>query len=134
MTSNNQDKKTYVTIPGKGDHELSSLLDTINYLRQLTWTYKVWTPTPALIDKTGGSSRKYVGQKYDPNYIDLVADGWTHDHCEVCYEVISDIETDSDKDGYTTDNSEWLCKDCYKLFIKPANANEIIGSLKTTEK
>jgi hypothetical protein len=130
----NQDKKIYVTIPNRGDHELSNLLDTVDYLRQLTWTYKIWTPTPALIDKSSGSSRQYVGQTFDSKYFDLVEDGWTHDHCEVCFQTISNIEGYGDSDGYKGDSGDWICKDCYALFIKPEDVQKTIRSLKTIEK
>lgn len=50
----NQEKKTFVTIPNKGDFELNYLLDMVDYLRQFSWAYRVWKPTPALIDKSGG--------------------------------------------------------------------------------
>lgn len=129
-----EDKKNYVTIPGKGDHELSSLRDTINFLKPLTWTHKVWTPTPALIDKISGSCRQYVGQKFDPKYFDLVPDGWTHDHCEICYETISKEKGYGCNEGYEADNGDWICNDCYNLFIKGDDLNEIIKSLKTITK
>ena len=123
-----QDNKTYVTIPNKGDHELNTLLDTVHYLKQLVWTSKVWKSTPALIEKSGGS-RQYVGQKFDPKYFDLVQNGWTHDHCEICYATISDIEDYGDKEGYNADNGDWICNDCYNLFIKPTDINETLNNL-----
>lgn len=40
-----QTDKTYdVTIPNKGEHELKSLLETVDYLRQVTWTLQVFLP------------------------------------------------------------------------------------------
>ena len=127
-------KKYYVTIPNKGEHELNSLLETVDYLRQLSWTLQLWTTRPALIDKKGGSSRPFVGQKYDPNYFDLVDNGWTHDHCEICFQTISDIKDYGDLEGFTNYNNEWVCKSCFDLFIKPNNVKPIISSLKTVEK
>ena len=129
-----KDKKIYVTIPNKGEHELQYLLDTLDYLRQLTWTYKRWAPSPALVDKSGGSSRQYVGQNFDPKYFDVIEDGWTHDHCEICFTTISDKDGYGDTDGYKTNNNEWVCKDCYNLFINTDNIQDIIKSLNTTEK
>jgi hypothetical protein len=129
-----QDKKTYVTLPNKGDIELSYLLDTVDYLRQFSWTYKVWKPTPALIDKSGGSSRQYAGQRFDPKYFDLVEDGWTHDHCEICVATISNKEGYGDTDGYVNDNGDWICKECHNLFIKPEDVQERIKSFNTVTK
>ena len=130
----NSDKKVYVTIPNKGEHELTTLLDKVDYLRKETWSFKIWTPTPALIDKSGGSSRQYVGQKYDAKYFDLIKDGWTHDHCEICFHTISNIEGYGDGDGYTSDSGDWICKECYNLFIQPKDVQTAIQSLKTVEK
>ena len=129
-----QAKKTYVTIPEKGDYELNFLLDTVIYLKQLVWTHKVWTPTPALIDKTGGSTSQYIGQGFDPKYFDLVEDGWTHDHCEICGETIYNKKCYGETEGYEADNGDWICNDCYNLFIKESDVTEIIKSFKTSMK
>ena len=127
-------KTYYVTIPKKGEHELKNLFETVNYLRQVTWTFQVWTPMPALNDKNGGSSRPYVGQNYDPNYFDIVEHGWTHDHCEICFQKLSAIIEFAEIEGFTNDNYEWLCKSCFELFFKADNIKTIISSLKTVEK
>jgi len=129
-----KDKKTYVTIPNKGDYELDSLLRIIDYLRQLTWRYKQWLPSPALIDKSGGSSQQYVGQKFDSKYFDLIEDGWTHDHCEICFATISNKPDYGGSDGYVAENSDWVCRECFALFIQPKNAHEAIQRLKTKRK
>ena len=129
-----QGKKVYVTIPNKGDHELSSLLYKLDHLRQIKWTYKIWETTPALIDKSGGSSRQYVGQNFDSKYFDLVENGWTHDHCEICFHTISNVESYGDTDGFKTENGDWICKECYNLFIKPDNIQETINSFETIAK
>ena len=127
-------KKTYLTIPNKGDYELQFLLHTVDYLRKLTWTYKKWTSTPALIDKSGGSSQQYIGQKFDPKYFDLVENGWTHDHCEICFETISNKPGYGETDGYVADNSVWLCEQCFSLFIEPKDVQETIRTLETKKK
>jgi hypothetical protein len=94
----------------------------------------MWKPTPALIDKSGGSSRQYVGQRFDPKYFNLVQDGWTHDHCEICFTTISNKEGYGDTDGHVAENGDWICKECYKLFIEPNDVQETIKSLNTTTK
>jgi hypothetical protein len=129
-----QDKKTYVNIPNKGDIELNYLLDTVEYLHDSTWTKKIWEPTPALIDKKGGSSRQYDGQQFDPKLFDLVEDGWTHDHCEICQTTISNKEGYGDQAGYANDNGDWICLECYNIFIKPDDVQTTIESLGTTER
>lgn len=87
----NKEKKAFVRIDNWGEMELNHLADTVRNLKTYgTWDLEKWKPTPALIDKNGKTSRQYVGQHFDPKYIDLVPDGWTHDHCEICTKTISD--------------------------------------------
>ena len=125
-------KNIYVSIPHAGRFQLDTLLEEVSQLREISWTYKVWKPTPALIDKTSGSSTQYVGQKFDPLYFDLVETGWTHDHCEFCSQTISDIEGYGETDGYVS-NNDWLCKDCYKLFIEPKDIDILVSKLQVVE-
>ena len=97
--------------------ELNRLVDTVMELKSRgIWVFKKWKRTPALKDKSGGVSRQYVGQSYNPKYIDLVEDGWTHDHCEICTKTISDTNQ-YDTQGYNLDN-DWICEECYHFFIE----------------
>ncbi|MGY6561049.1 MAG: hypothetical protein ACXITV_02970 [Luteibaculaceae bacterium] len=112
-------KKNTVKIEGWGEMDFSSLLDIIKDLKTLgPWTLEKWKAGPALVDKNGGTSRQYIGQIYDPNFIDLVPDGWTHDHCEVCSKSISDKERQETSltQGFKSENS-WICEQCYTLFM-----------------
>lgn len=47
---------------------------------------------------------------------------WDHEHCELCFETISDKEG-YQKEGYT-DGKEWLCTECYNKYIGPFRNNE----------
>jgi len=42
---------------------------------------------------------------------------WDHEHCELCFETISDKEG-YQPEGYT-DGKEWLCTDCYNKYLAP---------------
>ena len=126
------DKTIYVSIPHAGRYQLYTLLEEVKMLRESSWTYKVWAPTPALIEKSGGSSRQFIGQKFDAKYFDLEETGWTHDHCEFCSQTISDMEGYGDTNGYES-GLEWLCKDCYKIFIEPKDIDSLITGLVVTE-
>ena len=100
----------------------------------MEWKFQQWRPTPALIERKGGAQVQYVGQKYDPTYFELVEDGWTHDHCEICFHTLSDIEGYGDPDGYKTENGDWICNNCYNLFVKPVDVQETINSLPSSLK
>ncbi len=117
--------KEYIKIPEKGKYELTMLVELLDYLRSMKWKFVIWKFSPALIDKSGGTVRQYLGQKFDEKYFDLVEDGWTHDHCEICNEEI----TDEDK-GYQAEDNDWVCESCYELLIKPNNISEVLESLK----
>ena len=91
--------------------------EDIEYYKTLEWTFQVWKPTPALIDKNGFASHQYRGQKFDPNYLTIDPQGWTHDHCELCSNVLCENEDDGETTGFVSDNL-WLCCRCYNSFVK----------------
>jgi len=126
--------KTYVIMPNSGEMDLQYLVETVTYLRGLRRTFKIWELSSALIEKSGGSSRQYIGQKFDPTYFEVVTNGWTHDHCEICFATISNNKNLGEIEGYTTDNCEWICKNCFNGFIAPENIDTIIPALKTVTK
>lgn len=59
--------------------------------QQYQWSLKPWTST-------------------DPN--------WDHDHCEFCFQKISNLkEEDSELEGWTDDEkNHWICKTCFEDF------------------
>jgi hypothetical protein len=46
---------------------------------------------------------------------DLIAGGWDHEHCFLCWRKILQGEDDTDT-GYS-DGEKWLCEDCYRTYI-----------------
>ncbi len=87
------------------------------------WRLEKWKKRPALVEKNGRSIAFYFGQEYDKDKFDLVEDGWNHDHCELCFKTVSDFSRKDDKDpvvdeGYTNENDDWLCKECYARYIQ----------------
>lgn len=132
----NKEKETFVKIDNWGEMELAYLVDTVRNLKSYgTWTLEKWKPTPALIDKNGKTSRQYVGQNYDPKYIDLVSDGWTHDHCEICTKTISDRDDIEDwaTQGYQVDN-RWICEECFNLFMVTDDIDKELMKYQRVEK
>ena len=132
---NRSPKKKYVVLPNMGELELDYVIEQATELRKYNWTFKKWTSRPALIDKSGGRSSEYTGQNYDPEKTDLIEDGWTHDHCEICFATISEGDSDDDfeTEGYNFENA-WVCKSCYQKFIQPENLDAAINKMKIIEK
>jgi len=123
-----ENKKIYIITPHAGKFEFDSFLEEVNDLRSLDWDYRVWKPTPALVDKSGTISQ-YTEQQYDSSFFILEPTGWTHDHREFCSHVISDIEGYRDLTGYEV-NKYWLCNDCYNMLIVPKDIETVLENLK----
>ncbi len=82
------------------------------------WQEQKWSPRDALVHRNGGRVSLYVGQKYDADKIDLVEGAWTHDHCQICWWALSEVEDGEHGIGYTNGDG-WLCTECYTKFIAP---------------
>jgi len=116
----------FIKIPGKGKYKLTLLVELLEYLRKISWKYRIWRFSPALVDKVGGTIRYYIGQNFDEKYFELVEDGWTHDHCEICIQQI----TNNDIGYESEDNNNWVCQSCYEIFLKPNDIDKVLQSLK----
>lgn len=135
-TTMNKEKEVFVKIDNWGEMEHTYLVDMINKLRSKgTWTSRKWKPIPALIDKNGRTSTPYLGQNYDPNLVDLIPDGWDHDHCDICTKTISDKENYRDwvTDGYNL-NNDWICEECYNLFMVTDDIEKELEKYQKVEK
>jgi len=100
------------------DWKLSDIQDEIDWCKKQSWVQKKWKATQALIHKNGGRASQYLGQKFDPEKIDLVEDGWDHDHCLICWHTLFDSEEKEDNSGRTDGNGNWVCLECYDQFLK----------------
>ena len=118
----------YIILENGGELEIEYLIEQSNELRQYTWIPKIWKPRPALIDKNGGSSREYINQKFDPLYLEVVDNGWTHDHCDICFIMITDGDDAYESDGL------WICNSCFHNFIEPKDLQSAIKLLKQIRK
>ena len=86
---------------------------------QKEWSLQQWKRSPALCTKTGEDTRiiKYMGQKYDTKKIELVENGWNHDHCFFCWQSMCNCGGKScQPEGYT-DGDEWICKSCHQKIV-----------------
>ena len=127
--SNKNDTAT-ILLPGRGRLIVANLFPELDELRKREWTFKQWHSTPALIGKKDGSQVQYFGQKYDPDYFDLVEYGWTHDHCEICSTVLCANNEAGETNGYVSDG-DWLCTTCYKYLVAPTDLDDVFRKLAT---
>lgn len=126
-------KHTFVRLP-TGNIEIEHIREMYAELRHNNFLYTKWFPRPALIDKNGKTSWLYTGQNFDPKLIELVQDGWTHDHCQICSTTISEVDNEySFSEGYF-DSYDWVCKSCYDLILKSDNIEEFINKSEKVEK
>lgn len=99
----------YVTIHGD-KWKTADVTESVEWAREQKWIARA-----ALISK--GSASDYVGQKYNPEHTELVEDGWSHDHCEICWWTLTESDNPDEGEGYTTDGHRWVCTECYEKFI-----------------
>lgn len=97
--------------------------ESIAYSRSSAWQETKWRPRPALVHRDGGRVSLYTGQGYDPDKIDLVEDGWNHDHCQICWWDLHEADDAEHGIGYS-DGEGWLCSECYNKFIVTAREGE----------
>jgi hypothetical protein len=107
------------TILIHGDEwKLVDLELSVKQCREIDWNHERWRPRPALVNPNGGTVSLYRGQKYDPTKVDLVPDGWNHDHCEICCWTLHESDDEQHAIGYTNGRGSWLCSECYDLFLR----------------
>lgn len=109
------DQHATVLIHGE-EWKWSDIEDSVCACRGSSWNREIWKPSPALIDRKGTSTTRYVGQQYDTTRTRLVPDGWTHDHCEICWWTLHESEDEAEGVGYT-DGHNWICIECHGRFV-----------------
>lgn len=57
-----------------------------------------------------------------PEDLEVVPDGWDHEHCELCWEKIG---LGGQAQGYVSRNANWVCASCYTAFIEPRSLSFI---------
>lgn len=111
-----------ITLHGE-EWNLGDLAHEIAWCLSQKWHKEIWKPSPALIHNKGGTSSQYRGQKFDPEKITLVADGWNHDHCAICWHTLFETDTEEDGTGYRNEFNAWLCTECFEKIVCPALEN-----------
>ena len=52
-----------------------------------------------------------IFSKYKPR-----SEKWDHDHCEFCFETISEYPSDINEAYCTADKYHWICEECFADF------------------
>ena len=104
----------YVTIHGD-KWKWADIRESVKWACKQSWKKQKWVARPALVSK--GSVSDYVGQKHNPEYTQLIKDGWNHDHCEICWWTLHESDDPEHGEGLTTDGHKWLCTVCFTRFI-----------------
>src|SRR5690606_8902804 len=97
------------------EFNLKLLEEDLDWAVKLIWTESLGELMDVLVDMNGRSTRLYIGQTFDEKKIELVKNGWTHDHCDICS---NDIRA---KDSCAISDNQIICKNCYDDFIIDKN-------------
>jgi len=83
------------------------------------WTKQIFKATSGLWTEVneGKLLRKLLSNETAPPDALIDNTAWDHEHCELCFETISDKEG-FQHEGYT-DGKEWLCANCYEKYLAP---------------
>ena len=81
-----QDKNENGQIISWSGREFNSkvLQKELEWVLNLRWTESIWETKDALREKKGGVTWLYTGQTFDNEKVELLQNGWTHDHCDIC--------------------------------------------------
>ena len=90
--------------------------DDIQYYRSLKWTFSIWKPGAALLNKKGFAVSPFIGQKFDPNYFSIDPAGWTHGHCELCWKSFCANDEECETSGFECDG-QWICTECHNKIM-----------------
>ena len=124
---------TFVKLP-TGDIKIDHIREMYEDLKGKAFHYMKWKPRAALIERNRGATWLFTGQKFDAKYIDLVEDGWTHDHCRICSITICENKNEyTITDGYF-DGDDWFCKSCYETIIVVDDLEEKLTKLPQYQK
>jgi hypothetical protein len=106
--------------------------------KQRTWQRRRFEPRDAIAtpgeagytrlapSESTGSSRYYPptekGQT-PPAEGRVVPGGWDHEHCTICMATIS---PHSQTEGYLDDEGNWVCIQCYSLYVQPHDLGFVV--------
>ena len=122
LSSESSDEST-VSIHGS-PWKTKDIADSVEWCLTQNWHRETWRPSAALVHKKGGTVSQYRGQKFDPDKIDLVEDGWSHDHCEICWWTLRESDDPDEGVGYRNETNGWICAQCFEQFVRGQSSGE----------
>lgn len=57
--------------------------------------------------------------------VEIVKDGWEHEHCEICSQTISQYKMNKNSYSYVSKKDNWLCESCYEKYVQEKSINFI---------
>jgi hypothetical protein len=108
----NQD---YVEIHGEL-FSFTSVRDCSVHYRKFWWDKRQWARRDALVRRADKKLILYSGQTYDAEQLELVQNGWSEDHCAICWWKLDG--SPEHHEGYTN-GQDWLCAECHDRFVNP---------------
>jgi len=96
----------------------TSVCEFSEHYRKFHWEKHRWAPRDALARRSDRKLFLYSGQPYDPEQAELVKDGWSEDHCAICWWKLTASDSPEHGEGYTN-GQDWLCTECYQRFVNP---------------
>jgi len=91
--------------------------------RQRRWSQRTFEPVDAISYKHSTHTLiTKVTNKNRPEGGMVVKGGWAHEHCEICWETISQH---TDPVGRFSEPEHWICRKCYESFVVPRSLDFI---------
>jgi hypothetical protein len=89
-----------------------------DYYQQFHWERRRWAARDALVERSNRKLHLYTGQSYNPEQFEFVKDGWSEDHCVICWWKLRGMDSLERGEGYTN-GQDWLCTVCYDRLVRP---------------
>lgn len=102
----------YIANKSRREFDSKYIEDQLRWVKALHWKIEKWSPKSALVDKSGNVTHLYIGQKYDKAFFDLIDNGWTHGHCDICSVRIKE------NDICAIAEENIICALCYEDFVQ----------------
>lgn len=91
--------------------------------RSLIWREREYQAPDAVWFERSRTMRPFSDEIPDGGV--LVKGGWNHEHCQICWETISQ---QTNPIGLFAEPNHWICKECYARFIIPRSLDFIVDA------
>lgn len=87
----------------------------------LVWREREYAAQDAVWCERSRTLRPYSGEV--PEGGTLIKGGWDHEHCEICWETISQQTAPA---AVFAEPNHWICKSCFQQFVVPRSLGFIV--------